>query len=146
MSDTTIKAKCASAVLGESKQGNEQVVIVFESDAGKLWYYGGFKTEAQSKQTIKALRACGWRGDDIADLSTCKADVELVTYEETYNGKQQTKVRYVNALNSTPALAAERARSFAEKMKRRLASLEDSKSGGERDEEPPPPSDSDVPF
>ncbi len=149
----TIKAKCATAVLGLSKAGNEQAVLTFDTlDCGTLYYYGGCgekSSEAQFKQTTKALRACGWRGDDLSDLSSAVGgEASLVLEEEEYKGEMHWKIRFVNALNATPALAADRARAFAAKMRARVAAASEGEKMPEqpsRLDDGPPFDDSDLP-
>src|SRR6185295_8144640 len=78
--------------LGETSKGNEEVAIAFELLAEELkghrvTYYGYF-TEKTYETTFKALRACGWKGNELTDwLDFKKAlpqpeEVELVIEPE----------------------------------------------------------------
>lgn len=74
-----------------------------------------------AQTTIEALRACGWSGDDLADLHGLDAnEVELVIDHETYQGETHPKVKFVNrpsGLGLKAPMTLEQARAFAARMK-----------------------------
>lgn len=137
ISPGTYKARGMDAALSTTKSGREQVGVRFElvDHPGEtiIWY--GYFTDGTFERTIKSLRACGWRGDDLSDLSGIGAmEVQIVVEHEEYNGKTRAKVRWVNGAGSggiPNQLAADKAKSFAERMRESVAEI-----GG----------DDDIPF
>lgn len=100
------RAIASSVQWGVSSNNNEQVAVTFEIVGGE---FNGFHTtwvgnfsERGQEIALKALRACGWNGDDLTDLSGIEAnEVELVLKEETYTGsdgveRTTVKVQWVN--------------------------------------------------
>lgn len=90
------------SALGEASTGTPCVEVMFQIQ-GPADYYGqtivwyGYLSEGAMKSTVKGLRACGWQGDNLEDLSTVGANqVELVIENEEYDGKTRSKVRWVN--------------------------------------------------
>ncbi len=132
------KAVAVEAQLGKSTNDNPQVAVTFRFTEGPnenkriTWY--GFFTEKTTKRTIASLRYCGWRGNDLSDLSSMLFDsdtsqtVELDLQTDTYEGKTRTRVQWVNRLGGGGAALAnpmgdqERA-DFAEKMMGRVTQL-----------------------
>ena len=106
------QAKVVGASFGRAGggTGNEQVAIQFEiveasgagDEAGDSRTYFGTFTENALEITEKAMRACGWEGDDLREFKRA-ADagdlgaVELVIEEELYKGEWNTKIRFINA-------------------------------------------------
>lgn len=96
-------ARAVAGDLGETKAGQPQVAINFEITEGEQrgerapWY--GHFTDKTTESTILALRVCGWRGDDLADLSGISDnEVEIVVEpEKDLEGNDRIKVRWVNA-------------------------------------------------
>ncbi|NNB90527.1 hypothetical protein [Corallococcus exiguus] len=178
------KARAAQGALGFTSGGKEQVAIEFtflgndgsEPYAGQSITWFGFFTDASLEHTIKALRACGWQGNDVSDLTGIESnDVSLVIENEEYEGKWSPKVRWVNPLGSGLALKQQmeptQARSFAAQMRGRILAMEQGTGprrapapapargaqqqsrGGSRPPsygggppEPPPLTDEDMPF
>lgn len=99
----TWKAEVLAAGLTSSpNKGTPQVAIEFKllegPDAGgRITHYAAI-TEKRLEYTVKELRACGWSGDDLDDLSSVVAGtpVDLVLAEEEYEGKTRTKVAFIN--------------------------------------------------
>ncbi|MDP3208982.1 MAG: hypothetical protein Q8M65_07520, partial [Rhodoglobus sp.] len=83
----TYRAKGIEAQLGFTNGGKEQVAISFQLltpgfENERAAYYGTFSEKAL-EITIKALRACGWKGVDLSDLSGIDAnEVNLVVEHE----------------------------------------------------------------
>lgn len=90
------------SALGESSKGTPCVEVRFQFQGPAdlygqhiVWY--GYLSENALKSTVKGLRACGWQGDNLEDLSTIGAkEVELVIENEEFDGKTRAKVRWVN--------------------------------------------------
>lgn len=158
MTDGVYRARAVSATLGENSKGNEQVAIQFRFLAAELvgqtiTWYGTF-TDKSADISIKALRACGWQGNDLTELLGIDAnDVDLVVANETWEGKSRTKVKWVNPINAlamgTP-LAQDKAKAFAARMKGTILAFDKSNGTPKKARpvtppEPPPHSDSDMP-
>lgn len=101
-------ANVIGAIFGTSSNGNEQIAIQFEitewpnpDDTLQSIAYLGTFTDASFEYTEKAMRACGWEGDDLTEFKD-QADagqlgpVELVVYDDTYEGETRPKVLFVN--------------------------------------------------
>ena len=162
MENGTYRGRPLGAALGMAGTGNEQVAIEFEllDEAGARMTYFGTFTEKATPHTLKALRVSGWRGDDLADLSSIGGDtapeVFLVVENEEYKGNWTAKIKWVNSTGGVALkdpLDADRARAFAAKM--RGAVLAHNKGAGVKSQpsrggaippEPPPLSDEDIPF
>lgn len=93
----------AEAQFGYTAKGTEQIAVAltligppFE---GQVIYWFGYFTDKANEQTIKALRTCGWTGDDLNDLAGLDAnEVDLVIEEETDDqGRVRSRVRWINA-------------------------------------------------
>jgi hypothetical protein len=163
----TYRAKAVSWDLGETDNKNEQIAVEFEiltpdAEMPRLTWYGFF-TEKTWERTIESLRYMGWEGDDLGNLSALGTnEVDLVVDEEEYNGKVQTRVRWVNrpgGLNLKAPMSPERRVAFAAQMRSKIRGLEASKgqrapaqrqahpnAPGGRREEPPPHTELDIPF
>lgn len=153
---------------GTSTNGKTQVAVCFQILEGPqsgqyITWYGYFTGKAE-KITLKALRACGWKGDDLMQLGELDQRVSIVIENEEHEGKTHAKVQWVNAPGGGIALknplGNEELRMFAAKMKARAA--ESKEIAGERVEvdradppaaretyrhdEPPPQGDADIPF
>jgi len=86
---------------GRTGKGDYQIAIAFElidHPGRRLTYFGGF-SERQAKHTLNALRACGWRGENLANLAAegmGSQEVNLTVEHEEYNGQVQVRVKWVN--------------------------------------------------
>ena len=116
ISNGKYNAVCVAADLGTTSTGKEQVALTFsitepgEALGQEITYYGYFTAETL-KHTIKALRACGWKGTRIDDLSTAISgsgglEVALVIEQEpTRDGSgMRPRVRWVNPPGGGAAL------------------------------------------
>jgi hypothetical protein len=106
------RARCtgeADAQFGYSSNGTEQIALLFdlldESDqpTGDRITWFGYFSEKAVPIAIKALRACGWQGDNFTDLTGVESQVvELVVkhepYEDRVTGEQKVsaKVAFIN--------------------------------------------------
>lgn len=132
LDEGTYRGKGFSATLCRSGNGSEQVAIEFElleMDGYKMTYFGSF-TGGALEHTVKALRACGWSGQDLSDLTGIDAnEVTLVVGHHEYNGKTTARINWVNPVGAgSPALksqlAPDEARAFAARMRGAILGLE----------------------
>ncbi len=147
--------------LGETSTGKEQVAVEFEFRAGEqvhnlLWF--GFFTDAALETTLKALRACGWKGTDVLELDTPQADlsaneVTLVVEHEVYEGVTRARIRWVNGSSGVGvvnALPAEKRANFAQRMKASILAAEQGKPKASPPTPAPgaakPAASGDIPF
>jgi hypothetical protein len=134
----TYRGRAVDGGLGKAGNGNEQVAISFEllGDGPEkglhVTWYGSFSEKAE-EITFKALRACGFTGIDLTVIDNFATsglnanEVELVIEQEEYNGKTQTKVKWVNAtrgLALKTRLEPAEASSFAARMKAKLLAFD----------------------
>ena len=160
----TYRAKAVEAQLGETSGGAEQVAISFAVltpgfEQHHLAYYGTFGEKALPI-TVKALRACGWQGLDLSDLSGIDAnEVSLVVEHEEYQGVTRARVKWVNEGGGAllkKQLDPQAARTFAQRMRGAIAAVDTGtpkrpaaapaqRTNG-RPPEPPPHTDADMPF
>lgn len=163
------RARAAEARLGFTGTGKEQVAVRFELldfPGQSITSYHFFSSDKAIEISMKGLRAAGFRGSDLSDLSSLSGEtpeVILVVEHETYNGKTSAKVKFINAaggLAMKDALDPAAAKSFAQRMKAKILAFDSSTSapkpqkmtgsdGPPHPDEPPPgfsePSD-DIPF
>lgn len=88
---------------GRTNNGNDQVAVLFrfthpELEQETITWFGTFADGKATEITVRALRACGWAGDNLADMTGIDSqEVELVLVEEEdQEGNLRTKVRWVN--------------------------------------------------
>lgn len=103
-----VRARCIENAnaprFGLSDSGNEQIALAFTLldeegvDTGEtIDWVGTFASEKSNEITIKALRNCGWKTDDIANLNGINDnEVELDIQFDEYNGERRLKVKWVN--------------------------------------------------
>lgn len=86
--------------LGISKNGTEQIAVLFETREGEriVWY--GFFTERTVERTMDSMDYMGWDGVDVGSpMGLGKNEVELVVeHEQNDEGKTFARVRWVNRL------------------------------------------------
>lgn len=97
-----------SCQFGESGQKRTPLVtvafkILRGPEAGRrISWYGYFpgNNDEVVDRTIKALRACGFTGDDLAafQTQTVEQEVSIVVEHDEYQGRKQAKVAWVNAV------------------------------------------------
>lgn len=150
--------------LAETKGGAAQVAADMEFTEGdlkgqSLLWFGHF-TDAALPITLKALRAMGWKGNDVLELDTPQADlnaneVELVVVHEEWDGVVRAKIAFVNkkgGVDVTTPLAADKRADFAKRMRVAIAATEQGqgpKTNGQKPaaaRTPPPPMTDDIPF
>lgn len=159
------------SALAETSNGTPQVAVVFQiqeppEQYGERITWFGFLTEKATPRTIEGLRAAGFTGDDLTDLSSLGSkNCEIVVEDEEYEGKTYTKVKWVNDLGRGHAvkgvLNEDGRRALAAKMKNAFRAFDASNGkpaatrpaatttrapAPSRRPEPPPLGDSDAPF
>ncbi len=150
--------------LGYTKDSKPQIAVQFDilegngEPTGSTITWFGYFTDKSRDITFKALRACGWVGDDIdAPDGFGSQDVEIVVEEDTYEGKTQLKVRWVNKPGAGIALQkpmnADERKRFAAEMKGFVLKANGGKPSAPTPAKPPagnarpaPASDDDLPF
>jgi hypothetical protein len=116
---------------GRSKEkGTLQVVVGFEilrgPHAGETISWIGYMTDKTSERTLKALRTCGFTGDDIDAFHAQRPEneVSIVVEHETYDGKARAKVQWINPPGGnvlvTPPLEASEMRKLSAQLKATL--------------------------
>jgi hypothetical protein len=106
------KAVVTAKELTTTRNGGEQVVVTFELREGPstgetIKYYGNLSAAA-AEYTLKNLRICGWKSDDIRELDTVGDDeVQLNIQEDTYNGNTALKVKFINPLTMASKFTVE---------------------------------------
>jgi hypothetical protein len=132
----THRARAIAAVLTETANSGRELVFVkfglvenMNETIGWQGYFGDNKDrggKTLTERTVDALRVCGWKGDDLTDLSSVTAkEVEIVVQEEEYQGETRLKVRYVQEVGTAAkfmpeALPPTRAARLAERIKPRI--------------------------
>lgn len=122
------KAEVLGGVLTKSSsKGTEQVAVTFRllegPDEGRDITAYLALTDARLPYTVKELRLMGWK-DDLNDLLTIQGSfVDLVLEHEQYNGKTQTKVKFINAPGTGGVKAADDAAAIADRWRAKIAAL-----------------------
>jgi len=115
---------------GETKKGDPQVGVALEIVDGqykgkRLTWYGTFVNEQAEEITIKALRALGFRGVDLTDLSSIYEGeaIAVVDHEADLEGVMRVKVKWINGADvmMKKELAGADLKRFADRMRGKLA-------------------------
>jgi hypothetical protein len=123
------KAFVVDKIIGETKNGDPQAVIQFEVEVGDgtkqtMNYYGSFKEKAV-EHTIKALAACGIKGNNPADPVTKGTEVSVVVVEDVdLEGNKRMKIAWVNKpMGMGDAMDEMRAKNALSKFEGALAAM-----------------------
>jgi hypothetical protein len=105
-----------------------QFELLDESVAGVTMNWSGWLSDAAIDRTLESLRACGWRGKDISDLTGIGDRRVTVTVDnEEYKGKTFPRIKFVNMLGGGlkvgTALAPDKMRELVATSKIKAASL-----------------------
>jgi hypothetical protein len=124
-------ARAVEAELGYTSGDKAQVAVCFELIDGDYagqqinWY--GYFTDKTMPTTLKALRACGWEGDDLSNLDGIDVnEVELViSHEDDLEGNARARVRWVNrpgdgGVQLKKRMDEQQRKAFAAQMKGRV--------------------------
>lgn len=98
------KAKVVSHGISETSKGDPQAYITFSyEDDGtnhSITWYGSFSEKAVPF-TVKTLLICGLKGNNPAGELEINKEVSITIENEVgQDGKERTKVKWVNALNA----------------------------------------------
>lgn len=120
--DGTYLATALEATLGAADTGTPYIGVLFHlKEAGTKLTWRGFFTEKTQERTIDALRACGWKGDDLSEVGFPTGnEVEVVVKNEEWEGKVYPRILWVNAIRGPMvknAMPAGERKAFAEKMR-----------------------------
>lgn len=118
------KARALSAALSTLKNGSQFAEVIFSLIEGGEITWAGWFGDDQKKNTwtIEALRHCGWRGDDLTDLTGIDRNlVMLVIENDSKDGHTRSKVRYVNRIGTSAQhknrMSPMEAKQLADKLK-----------------------------
>lgn len=118
------KARAISAALSTAKNGTEYVDVIFQlQDGGQISWTGWLgNDDKKNTWTIEALRHCGWKGDDLTDLSGIDSRmVNLKIEDDERAGDLRSQIKYVNRLGSEPIhrhkMSPIEARQLADRLK-----------------------------
>jgi len=126
----TYRAHAGERVLGVTSKNSPQVAVECIIDQpgfeGRSITYYGYFTDAALQYAVANLRAMGWVGDNLADLSTIgKVPFNIVVEHEEYDGKVRAKVVFINAGGVAVAnvMNADETNRFAASMRSKIAAL-----------------------
>lgn len=138
------RAVVMEASIGETKNGGEQIVLVFGLEEGPnmgnpITAYRSLSDRA-APYTAKDMQTLGWQpGDDVS--KALGAQCRLTIVHEEYEGKVSAKVKWINPVNFAKPAAADKA---ASAMARLAAAAK--ANAATLPPEPPPHTDADLPF
>lgn len=156
------RARAKDWGLGASMNGTPSIAIMWEitgpeEHAGKVIYQDMYLTEKSAEGHARSLRRAGWTGDDFRDLDDRGGgidanEVELDCQIDSYEGKENLRVKWVNQLggfrtNSKPDMGA--FAGFAERMKSKVRGVTADVPKKAGAAPPPPPaahSGDNIPF
>lgn len=124
------RGRAAEWAWGVSSNNNEQLAVSFDflGDDGqptgtRMTRYFSFTDDAFD-WSLKALRNCGWRGNNFDDLTGLDAnEVQLVLDYEEYQGKRELRIAFVNAAGGIAlkqVMEPSQVASFAQRMRGRI--------------------------
>lgn len=141
------RATCFEFEFPEPASGKSQgIALGFrlsdgDVDQGRIITAWKYFSDGALPYTLEALRACGWRGDNPAEITIADlaSEVELVVQHEEYEGKWRAKVSFINPLGGGMVKAEKRLegqglKSFGAAMRAKIRSLD----GGQRPPAKPP--------
>lgn len=129
MNPGTYKAFVVDKVISQTRAGDPQAVIQVDVEVGngetrRMNYYGSFKDKA-AEFTIKALVACGLRGNSPTDPVTPGTEVSVVVVEDKdLNDKLRLKIAWINKpMSLGEAMEPSRAKASLAKFEGAIAAL-----------------------
>ncbi len=140
-----------------AKKGTPQVLISFRiadgSDAdGQTVQWTGFLTDKAMERTLESLHTCGFTGSSFRDMlaqTPSREPVEIVVQTEEYDGKQRSRVAFINrgggySIREEDRLSDGDLDRLSKRAQARTARDESFDSPGWADKAPA--SDDDIPF
>lgn len=111
---------------GTTENGNEQIALDVEIPSlNRSFTTFLYFSDAASPYAVERLRACGWRGADISDLSgISKNEIDVGIKYETYKGEPRMKVDIATGggrITLEKPMGDKEKRAFAARMKGVLA-------------------------
>lgn len=129
----TQRATVVQNGLGRSGNGTEQLAVQLQDEAGHSGTWYGFFSEKGYPVTERALKeALGWdpaeHGYDFSALAQSDLfagrEVEIVVRSETYEGKPQIKIAFLNGigggLQMKERMSADEVSDFSRRMRARI--------------------------
>ena len=130
-----VRAVCEWSTLTTSKSGTPSIKCKFKLlDRGEYIYHDFWLSEKaidRSRQTLRGI--FGWFGDDVSEFYECHellndVEVELVIEDETYLGKTEKKVKYVNPIgghaDAVTRISREEAKNIGAELRGKLMLLD----------------------
>lgn len=130
-------ARAGSASLRTSSTGKEYVAVMFTLKDKRVVREDFYLTDAAWEYSLPKLRACGWVGDDIGDLTSICEEVEILIKHEQEKTREgapklnkdgtpliRARVERVRALGGTE-MGDEQKKSFVDKIRSRLSTMPD---------------------
>jgi hypothetical protein len=165
------RVKCVAAKIGWAGTNSEQIGLRLKITEGQhegtmLTYYGFFSDKTE-EHTMKAMRALGFAGDDVSNLSSMYNDeaIAVVIHEADSGpngtGEMRARVRWINGsdVSMSKVMNTSELASFANRMRGRFSRTaggggskpndrgndrpppRDDRRGGPADDRRPPPRD-----
>lgn len=130
--DGTYLATAVEGALGYADTGTPYIGVLFSlKEAGVKLTWRGFFTEKTQERTFEALRACGWKGDDLSEITFPQGnEVEVVVKQEEWEGKVHPRIQWVNAVRGPMvknAMTMAERKAFAEKMRGAVLAFDQSR-------------------
>lgn len=129
------KARATEWKLGVTKNGGEQIGVLFQLDDGQTITWYSYFTEKTVERTLESLEHMGWDGRSITDpkgldLNEVSLVVEMEKSET--DDKMYPRVRWVNRIGGAgismkEELAGNNLRNFGERMQGMLLSRQQNK-------------------
>lgn len=120
------RGKAVEWAWGVSSNGNPQLAVAFDfldHPGQRMTRYLSFTDDAFD-YSLKALRNCGWQGDNFEDLTGLDAnEVQLVLDWEEYQGKRELRIQFINqsgGIALKQAMEPTQIASFAQRMRGRI--------------------------
>ena len=102
---------------------------------GEVYYKDLYLTPNAMKWSLKALRAAGFKGDDVTKCGQIVGnEARIVVGEEEYNGETSLKLKFINKIGGGKPMTGASKLTFAETLKAQIMAAE-AGSGDTKEEE-----------
>ncbi len=128
-------------VLGRSGTGTPHIAVLFEDVNGDRVTWYGYLTDAAMERTVRSLQVLGWDpmadGGRIEQLNGTQrlagAEAEIVVEMETFEGKTQPKVKWVNEVGGGlgEGMPPQEATAFSASIRAKILSAAKPKPNGQ---------------